>query len=247
MRFLENIVQSISARVLPTACIVCDQFQSDWICPGCLQSVYDSSFIHYECCYQCAIPLGADELTDQQCKRCKADPPFFNATYCLSAYDGPLQSALHQLKYQKRIAFAHGLADAWNRILSRKLEHSLAACLLPVPLSIEKLMARGFNQSWELAKRVHCDSHLQKLSQVLKRHHHAGHQAGSTITARREDIRGMFYIDDRYLDFLRGRVVIVFDDVMTTGATLNEIARILKAAGVRHIINWVLLRTTRLG
>ena len=64
---------------------------------------------------------------------------------------------------------------------------------------------------------------------------------------RQGDIKEMFYIDERYLEFLKGRVVIVFDDVMTSGATLNEIARILKAAGVRHIINWVLLRTTRLG
>ena len=56
----------------------------------------------------------------------------------------------------------------------------------------------------------------------------------------------MFYIDEQYIDRLANKTVIVFDDVMTSGATLNEVARTLKNNGVKHVINWVLLRTTRL-
>ena len=74
------------------------------------------------------------------------NPPNYDETYCLDRYDGRLQVALHQLKYQKRLAFAHGLANAWNLLFANSLENTNAAYLLPVPLSQQKLCMRGFNQ-----------------------------------------------------------------------------------------------------
>jgi predicted amidophosphoribosyltransferase len=113
-------------------------------------------------------------------------------------------------------------------------------------LSPKNLLTRGFNQSWELAKRLQCGQHIQKFPYALKRHHQADHQAGRSIEARQAAIRGMFYINDQYVDCLANKTVVIFDDVMTSGATLNEIARILKMAGVSRVMNWVLLRTTKL-
>jgi ComF family protein len=156
-----------------------------------------------------------------------------------------MQDGLHQLKYQKRIAFAHGLAKAWNQVMSPNMREQNAFCLLPVPLSIEKLHARGFNQAWELARRIECDKSIQKLPYALKRYHHPTPQASNTASARQAAIKEMFYIDDQYQELLTNKTVIVFDDVMTSGATLNEIARVLKINGVSRVINWVLLRTTR--
>ena len=245
MQFLENLAQAISAQILPTACIACQKFQSDSICSSCLVALESNSLIHYECCYQCSIPLKTQELVDQRCENCKLRSPFFDETYCLDRYDGILQEALHQLKYQKRITFAHGIAKAWNQIQANRLDQCRADYLLPVPLSDHKLLTRGFNQSWELARRIACNQYVEKLPYALKRHHHEDHQAGKPLSARQEAIRQMFYIDPQYADRLADKTVIVFDDVMTTGATLNEIARILKALGVIHVINWAILRTTR--
>ena len=245
MRFLENIFQTISEQILPTACICCQSFQAEFICNACLENLCCNSLIHYECCCQCGIPLLKIELPSGRCDHCAQGKLFFDGTYCLDRYDGVLQAALHQLKYQKRIAFAHGLSQAWNYININSFNIDHADYLLPVPLSQERLHARGFNQSWELARRVHC-GHAQKLPWALKRHHHVEHQVGSTIATRQDAVREMFYIDNQYIGRLKNKRVIVFDDVMTTGATLNEIARILKEAGVLRVINWVLLRTTRL-
>ena len=80
---------------------------------------------------------------------------------------------------------------------------------------------------------------------ALRRHHNIGHQAGSTLIGRRDSVQNMFFIDAKYLDFLKDKTVVVFDDVMTSGATLNEVARILKEGKVKRVINWVLLRTTK--
>jgi ComF family protein len=201
---------------------------------------------NYECCHQCGITLNASELKEQRCTQCNLDPPYFDETYCLDRYEGILQHAIHQLKYQKRLAYAHGLANVWNHFFPKQIENIRASYLLPVPLSTQKLSARGFNQSWEIARRISCNSGIRKLPHVLKRHHHKHQQAGGKLETRYLAVAGMFYLDSHFITALRGQSIIIFDDVMTSGATLNEIARVLKDNGASHITNWVLLRTVKL-
>ena len=244
MRFLEKIFQSISEQVLPTACIVCEYHQKAAICNNCLLSLHEKVLCNYECCYQCGIALHPSEIANQHCEQCKRYPPYFDASYCLDRYEGSLQNALHQLKYQKRLAYAVGLAKAWNAILAQQLINANAAYLLPVPLSYKKLALRGFNQSWEIARRIECGAHIQKNPYTLKRHHFSEQQAGNKRTDRNLAIQGMFYLEERHLELLQDHSVIIFDDVMTSGATLNEIARVLKDNGVKRVTNWVLLRTS---
>jgi ComF family protein len=245
MGFLEKIFQDLSGQGLPSACIICERYQFNTICKNCLDTFAANALINYECCYRCGIALQADEIAEQKCSSCKANPPYFDASYCLDRYEGVLQNALHQLKYQKRLAYAHGLTTAWNHVIADQLKAIDASFLFPVPLSTQKLIARGFNQSWEIARKIYCGSHLLKTPFVLKRHHHELPQAGEKFLARRLAIQGMFYLDPRFIELLRGKSIVIFDDVMTTGATLNEIARLLKDNGASQVINWVLLRTTR--
>jgi len=245
MRFLEKIFQTFSSQVLPTACIACGLFQKLSICEKCLGLLKADGLLNYECCLQCGICLEAPELQERRCAQCVNNPPYFDSTYCLDRYAGILQEGLHQLKYQKRLAFAHGLASAWNQTIAEQFIDQHASYLLPVPLSKEKLAARGFNQSWEIAQRICSASHITKSPYILRRDHYSEHQAGGSFVSRQHSVRGMFYIEPMYLASLENKVVIVFDDVMTTGATLNEIAGVLKDNGVSCVINWVLLRTSK--
>ena len=245
MGFPENIFQTICEQLLPTACIACQGFQKSSLCDRCLNQLRNEGLLNYQCCYQCGITLQASEIAQQRCMQCQTLRPYFDETYCLDRYDGLLQTSLHELKYQKRIAFANALGRTWNLLLSQELEDISADYLLPVPLSIEKLTRRGFNQSWEIAKRIQCGGYIQKSPYMLQRHHYAEHQAGSTLSNRQLAIQGMFYLEERYIKQLTNKTVIVFDDVMTSGATLNEIARVLKDNGVSRVINWVVLRAAR--
>jgi len=245
MRFLQKIFQCISEYALPTACIICEQHQKAAVCNNCLQSVYENALFNYECCRQCGISLDASEIEEQLCKQCIANSPHFDASYCLDRYEGFLQNALHQLKYQKRLVYADGLAKVWNAIFAQQLRDEKATYLLPVPLSPEKLALRGFNQSWEIARRIDSSSQIKKMPYTLKRQHFSGQQAGSNRTDRSLSIQEMFYVEERHLELLQGHSVVVFDDVMTSGATLNEIARVLKDNGVNRVTNWVLLRTSK--
>jgi ComF family protein len=186
-----------------------------------------------------------NELAEKHCLECESNPPYFDETHCLDRYDGRLRSALHQLKYQGRLACAHGLATAWNQLMADDLKSVRANYLLPVPLSQVKLCTRGFNQSWELARRIRCTNQINKNPHILLRHHHTQHQANENRINRHLAIREMFYINPKYERLLDSATVIVFDDVMTSGATLNEIARVLKDNGVSRVINWALLRALR--
>lgn len=246
MQFLANLLQSISAYALPTACIACQQFQTQSICNECLDQLKASSLSQYECCNQCGTLLQFEEIKARHCEQCRKNPPFFDQTFCLARYDDILQKSLHLLKYQKRIAFARGLAQAWNQVQIQYMQPIHADYLLPVPLSTQKLLSRGFNQSWEIARKLHCHESTQKLMCALKRHHHPKQQAGTPLSLRQDALHRMFYIEKEYIDRMANKTVIVFDDVMTSGATLNEVARTLKNYGVKRVINWVLLRATRL-
>lgn len=245
MQILENIFESVCARILPTSCIVCEAFQAHTLCSDCQDKLAIEGLLNYECCYQCGISLQEYEIEQQHCQDCEMNPPYFDETYCLDRYEGRLQKALHQFKYHKRLTFAHGLARAWNQNATDGLKKAEARYLMPVPLSQEKLCTRGFNQSWELARRIRCNATIEKLPDALMRHHTNLPQASGNRINRNKAIHGMFYISGKYQSILENQTVIIFDDVMTSGATLNEIARVLKDNGVSHVTNWVLLRTAR--
>lgn len=245
MSAIENIFQSICSHLLPSACIICGVFQQRSLCINCYTLLRSEHLSNYECCRQCGLTLFESELSEKSCRDCLSNAPYFDQTYCLDRYQGKLQRALHQLKYQRRLACAQGLASAWNALVTEDLKNVQADYLLPVPLSKEKLCARGFNQSWELARRIEIGKHINKNSRILMRHHHTQHQANESRANRQLAIQGMFYINPKYKGCLESARVIVFDDVMTSGATLNETARILKDNGASHVINWVLLRAMR--
>jgi predicted amidophosphoribosyltransferase len=110
MRFLEKIFQSINSQVLPSACIVCERYQQHSICAHCLESLNINGLLNYECCYQCGITLNTAELKERRCEQCNLYPPYFDETFCLDSYEGELQNAVHQLKYQKRMGLQmHGI------------------------------------------------------------------------------------------------------------------------------------------
>ena len=245
MRPIENIFQAICSQLLPSACIVCQAFQQRILCAHCAGLLAIEQLSNYECCKQCGLTLLESEMREKHCLDCATHPPHFDETYCLDRYEGRLQPALHQLKYQCRLTYANGLASAWNQLMTEGLQNFQADYLLPVPLSQEKLCTRGFNQAWELARRIHCAGQINKNPHILRRHHHTQHQASEKRSNRYKAIQDMFYINPQSRENLESAIVIVFDDVMTSGATLNEIARVLKDNGVSRVINWVLLRTLR--
>lgn len=178
-------------------------------------------------CPRCGLP-SPDAAT---CGRCVTEKPAYDATRAALAYDFPADALVHSLKFRGELA----LAPLLGKLLRETLGEERADCIVPVPLSSGRLRERGYNQAVEIAR------HLGRPGLDLalcERTRESRPQMELPHDERQRNVRGAF----RCTGSLVGARVAVVDDVMTTGATLNELARTLKAAGAVHVSNWVVTR-----
>jgi len=218
-------------RALPQRCELCAAPSgSDLICQACTRDLPRIG----PACPVCALP----EPTGGICGRCLAHPPAFDATIAAFAYAFPVDRLIHAFKYQGRLALAEWSAAAVLAERAR-LERSDPDRLIALPLSIERQRERGYNQAAEIARLAAARTGIPLLSAGVRRVRAAPPQAVLPWTARERNVRGAFACDAD----LAGLRVAIIDDVMTTGASLSELARTLRAAGATRIENWVVART----
>lgn len=226
--------------LLPTACIGCKSYQTSRICDKCFNRLIRAQ-VHR--CFRCALATYGHT---NYCAQCEHEPPYFDETVCLDSYEGLLTDAVRQYKYSGAIAIAHGLIETWFKIFNNGIfnhRRKNEVVLLPVPLSSTKLHERGFNQSWELAKLFGRKIGLSPHSNIITRAHLDTNQARLGKAERIMRLENIFSIAPENMAFIRNKCIVIVDDVMTTGATLNSMSKLLKNHGASEIINWVILRT----
>jgi ComF family protein len=210
-------------------CFLCRGEAHDLLCEPCAA---DLPRLRPPRCPCCALASPAGE----RCGRCLAHPPAFDATVAALGYVFPADALVQALKFRGQLSVAPVLARCLDEALGRAAEP--VACVVPVPLSAQRLRARGFNQALEIARCMDgIDGRLQP--RLLARARETAAQFDLPWSERQRNVRGAF----RVARPLAGATVAVVDDVMTTGATLEEIARTLKAAGASRVVNWVVART----
>jgi ComF family protein len=170
------------------------------------------------------------------CGACLADAPHFDETTALADYRAPVDGMVTALKFGGRLDLAHCFACllAWREPASAPVDLVLA-----VPLSFERESERSYNQAREIARHYAKLTGAALREQVLLRVRHSPPQQTLARDARRKNVRGVFAM----LGTAAGLRVIAVDDVMTTGSTLDEIARVLKDAGAAWVGNRVVART----
>jgi len=181
-----------------------------------------------ELCPRCALESPGSAI----CGRCLTHSPAYDATRAALSYDFPADALVHALKFRGELALSALLAG----LLAPKLRAAQVDHVVPVPLSAERIRSRGYNQAVEIAR--HLRRQALELS-LCERTRDAPPQIELPYGERQRNVRGAF----RCTRSLDGARIAVVDDVMTTGATLEEIARTLKAAGAAHVENWVVART----
>ncbi len=180
----------------------------------------------------CALPSPDGQV----CGACLRHPPAWQRTRAALLYDFPVDSLIGALKYRGDLSLAPLLADC----LAGNVEAGAVEVLLPLPLHPARLRARGFNQAAELARPLARRLGLPLLHSAAQRVRDTPPQAGLDRVARLKNLRGAFAVVQQ--EQVCGRRVAVLDDVMTSGATLGELARALKQAGALEVECWVIAR-----
>jgi len=181
-----------------------------------------------------AVPAGVS-----QCGACIRETPAFDAASVAVDYVFPWNTLLTRLKFQDGLDLLPTLVP----LMQTAYTPSADELLLPVPLSRERLRERGFNQAWELARRLAQTGSARADPHLLLRVRDTPHQLGLTKKDRNATVRGAFAVDALRQQEIRGRRITVVDDVMTTMATGNEISRVLTQAGAAHVHLWCFART----
>lgn len=228
----------LSQWIYPPRCLLCGHSgqKQDGIAVDLCGDCQSQLPFNQSACSSCALPLPEDTSHGVICGRCQTRPPAFDTSLSLFRYEQPVVWLVQQLKFNDRLAHARLLGD----MLAREIRGSdeRPQCIIPVPLHKKRLRERGFNQSVELAKPVALKTGLPLELSLVKRVRPTESQTGLDAKQRKKNIKGAFTIIKKN----PYKHVAVIDDVVTTGSTINELARVLKRAGVRRVDVWSIAR-----
>ncbi len=219
--------------LIPPNCALCGAAGCGGLdlCSNCLSTLPRPGAV----CARCGLPVSAAAAA---CGRCLAAPPRFDAVIAPLRYDYPADRAVQAFKFQGDLSLGRSLSALLIEAV-RQRGDPLPELLLPVPLHPARLRERGFNQSLEIARHVGRSLDLPVRHDLLVRKRSTAAQSGLDRRARRQNVRGAFALTGPRA--WPARVAIV-DDVLTTGATVAELTRLLKDAGVAQVAIWALAR-----
>jgi competence protein ComFC len=209
--------------LLPPICGGCSKPGSRW-CSGCQQNVL---YLAEPFCIICGIPLNKK---GDICPDCKQERPCYRILRSWSAFEDPVKSALHRLKYRRDIGLGDALAAQLIDFVSY-LNWPIDL-IVPVPLGQKRLDERGYNQVGLIARPLSFAMNIEYAPRALSRDHETRSQVGLTKLERHINVHGAFNALEKYVN---DRIILLIDDVATTGSTLSSCAEALYAAGARDV------------
>lgn len=229
--------------LFPPLCMMCRKQVGEpgSLCADCWRNI---SFIEGPACLSCGLPFEFDVGADTRCAACLAQPPAFDRAKSVMRYDefsrGPILALKRADRHDVVPAFAR-----WLERAGRDLIHD-ADMIVPVPLHPVRLWMRRFNQSALLAQALARRTRKRFEPLILSRTRQTPSQGEmASAKARRRNVRGAFRVDSAQLNLVKGRNVLLVDDVLTTGATVDACARALKRAGAAKVSVLTLARVAR--
>ncbi len=226
--------------LLPASCHVCGAPLSPpntQLCEACRKELLAHPG---PCCPHCAITLGPFSPPGDRCNLCRNASFAFEKVIRLGPYEGRLQEVVLRMKHRWNEGLAELVGEWWADAAKDRLLALAVDCVVPVPLHWLRRWRRGYNQSSSLAFGLATRLHLPLEKWWLKRIRNTPSQKALSPTARKENVRGAFHV--RSTAAAMGRSILLVDDVMTTGATAHEAARVLRAAGAARVVVAALAR-----
>jgi ComF family protein len=236
-RRVRDCAEAALGVLLPPRCALCGaagQVPALDLCAACERELPANQ----AACARCAMPLQLPEAA-MLCGACLRRLPRFDAAFCGWRYAYPIDYMVRALKYHGTVAHARILGDRLAASLRAQPPPCWPEVLLPVPLAPRRFRQRGYNQAIELGRWLERRLGIPMRTDVLVRTRETREQAGLPRRERRKNLRGAFAVRE-----LQAAHVALIDDVITTGSTVNELAKSLKAQGVARVEVWAVARAT---
>ncbi|HZH09170.1 MAG TPA: ComF family protein [Microvirga sp.] len=218
--------------IYPPGCIACQAATGEphGLCAACWSGI---RFIERPFCERLGTPFQVDLGQPLLSPAALADPPVFNRARAVAEYDGTASLLVHRLKYNDRLELARSLGAMMSRAGAELLAE--AQVIVPVPLHRWRLWRRRFNQAMALAAVVSRESAVPCDPGLLARVKRTRQQVGLTKAQRQENLQGAFRVPPEARARLKGKRVLLVDDVLTTGSTANAAARALLRGGAASV------------
>ncbi len=236
---IRTLSKQLAERLYPATCLLCaaQGAYGREFCEGC----YSDLPWNRRPCSRCALPLPAGVKVPAVCAPCLQHAPVYDAGWAPFCYERPLDWLITGLKFHERLSNAHMLGELMADLLIpgyQKRPKQRPHLLLPVPLHESRLKLRGYNQAAELARplarRLRIPLDLTGCTRIRS----TAAQMDLDAKHRAVNVRGAFACQLN----LKNRHVAIVDDVVTTGQTVNEFARVLKRAGAARVYVWSVAR-----
>ena len=234
--------------LFPRNCIFCENSREgggDFLCGLCEQEIV---FIDPPFCEGCGIPADISHDAPKEnfeCALCRKDSYSFEQGRSLGPYDGPLKQLIQHFKFSRQPGVMKDIAPFVIEYFARRDEPWEGFYVSPIPLHFKKMKERTFDQSFLLAKEVAGILNLPLANGLLRRGRDTESQAKKTKAERAKNIKGAFQVDRP--DRVAGLDILLVDDVLTTGATASEAAKVLKKSGAGRVGVWTLARALPYG
>ena len=244
---MRTAVRAVLDFVLPPRCLVCSVRTGGapipWVCQRCWEAV---EYITPPTCAQCGQPLAAPPegiaTPTHRCGACLLTPPTYDRARAVGLYQGVLRELIHAMKYHRIYGLIRPLGDLLQQHFATHWGERRPQALVPVPLHRHKLRQREFDQALALASHISQGLGIPLWADVLIRHRPTLSQVGLSATERRRNIRGAFTVQKPHC--CADTMLLIIDDVYTTGATVQECAHLLRQAGATRVDVYTLARVS---
>ena len=234
-----RLLPALLSTLLPSCCALCAMGCEGAVCAAC-----QAQFVAPRCarCRRCANPLAAADAR-WECGACQSRQPAYDATLAAAEYGAPLDQLVLELKFGGVLALAPWFASMMGEAVGARDGFELPNILCPVPLGPGRLVERGFNQALEIARPLSRRLGIPLKAALAIRALDTAAQSSVAPEQRRRNIRNAFIVAPDALALVRGQHIGIVDDVMTSGATLHELAATFKRFGAARVSNFVFART----
>ena len=231
-----ELAQKLLSNLFPSRCILCRQTvrvaainPNIEVCLDCYQALPHNA----NCCMKCALPLPVDIGSQALCGRCIKKSPSYDYSCSVFRYEDDVINLIHQLKFDEKISYARSIGEillaSFNSVLLEK--QGVPDCIIPVPLHDKRLRKRGYNQSIEIARVMAKKLEIPIAHDAVVKKHGTLAQSGLNANERQKNIKNVFSV----INVETYRHVLIIDDVVTTGSTVNEVAKVLKKNGINRV------------